>query len=150
MSLMISSTPSAPHSSFTGNRPHISHLHLQKILTRLNYAYPIILIFFFLGFIAIRSIVSASTTDRKSITQYGPGGKPLPPRHTSYTSSKNSRFIFTRNQILLFEWLVAAICFTFLCDAANVIIHTLYDRHEQWWCGQATVVSTCKYVYYKI
>lgn len=89
--------------------------------------------------------MSASNRDQESATQYGPGGKPLPPRHKSNISSNDNSPIFTRNQILLFEWFVAAVCFTFLCDAANVIIHTLYDRHEQWWCGQATVVSTCKY-----
>ena len=141
MSLMISSTLSPRHSSSTSNQPHISYPYLEKISTRLHYAYPIVLILFFLGAVTVRGIRSSSYEHQSSSTQHGPGGKPLPPRHKPRTSSKDNSLLLTRNQSLLFEWLAAAVCFTFLCDAANVIVHALYDRHEQWWCGQATVVS---------
>lgn len=140
MSLISSMLPSR-HSSLSGNQYHVVPSQLEKISVRLHYAYPIILIIFFLGVVTVRGIISSSHKDRSSVTQYGPGGKPLPPRHKPQASSKNKSFNLTRNQTLLFEWLAAAVCFTFLCDAVNVVVHALYDRHEQWWCGQAMVVS---------
>ena len=138
---MLSSTLSPRHSSFTDNQLHFSHIYLERIFNHLHYAYPVTLIIFFLGVTAFRSIISASKKDKSSTTQYGPGGKPLPPRHKPNTSSHDDSILFTRSQTILFEWLAAAVCFTFLCDAATVIIHALYNRHEQWWCGQAMVVS---------
>ena len=139
---MISSVLPPRHSSFTSTQLYISRSYIERISIRLHYAYPIILIVFFLGFVTVRGITSSSYAHQSSVTQYGPGGKPLPPRHKPNSSSKDSSLLLTRNQTFLFQWLAAAVCFTFLCDAANVVIHALYDRHEQWWCGQAMVVSS--------
>ncbi|KAG9552746.1 hypothetical protein KCU97_g19394, partial [Aureobasidium melanogenum] len=41
---------------------------------------------------------------------------------------------------LLFEWLSLAATLTLAGNAVTVVVHALYARKEEWWCGQATVV----------
>ena len=141
MSLISSSSPSPHLGSLAERELHPSHKTTEQIFNRLHDAYPVTLIFFFLSFIAVRSIVSASRSRNDPVTEYGPGGKPLPPRHKQDPSATNPSLNLTRTQSLLFEWLAAAVCFTFVCNAINIVIHALFDRRDQWWCGQAMVVS---------
>ena len=47
---------------------------------------------------------------------------------------------FSKPRKLLFEWLSVAVVFTFAGNILVVIVHALYARKEQWWCGQAPTV----------
>ncbi|KAG9651682.1 putative ABC transporter, partial [Aureobasidium melanogenum] len=115
----------------------------QRLLSIVHFAYPIVLLFFFLTTFTIRSILTARTDgsdDSKSEPQFGPGGKPLPKKKAPVDNTKNTFLDFSRPRKLLFEWLSLAATLTLAGNAVTVIVHALYARKEEWWCGQATVV----------
>jgi len=114
-----------------------------KFLDFLQYAYPIILLAFFLLAFTVRSIATSSSANSKADEPiYGPGGKPLPLSKKAKKSSKSDPGPkLSRPRKLVFEWLSVAACLTFVANAINVIVHALYARRHGWWCGQAPVVS---------
>ncbi|KEQ69959.1 hypothetical protein M436DRAFT_75713 [Aureobasidium namibiae CBS 147.97] len=115
----------------------------QRILSIIHFAYPIVLLVYFLTTFTIRSIVSASgpeSDDHTSQPQLGPGGKPLPKKKAPVEDKKNTFLDFSRPRKLLFEWLALAATLTLAGNAVTVVVHALYARKEEWWCGQATVV----------
>jgi hypothetical protein len=128
---------------------HHRHAHwvaehkAQRLLSIIHFAYPIVLLVYFLGTFTIRSILSASSQDSShdaSEQQLGPGGKPLPKKKAP-TEDKKTFLDFSRPRKLLFEWLALAATLTLAGNAVTVVVHALYARKEEWWCGQATVVS---------
>lgn len=129
---------------FIVSTPHWSHEKAAKNALRiLQYGYPIFLLFFFIFAFAARSILTASPSndndDQPPRVQYGPGGKPLPIRANSYKKVVPREL--SRPRKLVFEWLSVGVCLTYIANAAVVIFHALYDREQQWWCGQAPTVS---------
>ncbi|KAH0269900.1 putative ABC transporter, partial [Aureobasidium melanogenum] len=115
----------------------------QRLLSIVHFAYPIVLLFFFLTTFTIRSILTARSDapdDSKSEPQLGPGGKPLPKKKAPVDNSKNTFLDFSRPRKLLFQWLSLAATLTLAGNAVTVVVHALYARKEEWWCGQATVV----------
>lgn len=124
-----------------GTRPWVSNPTAQKILVYLQIANPIILLFFFLIAFTVRSIVTVAndndTTPDNERT--GPGGKPLP-KKTAKKPNDTSAFDFSRPRKLLFQWLSLGTTLSFVANIITVIVHTLYARNDQWWCGQATTV----------
>jgi hypothetical protein len=119
----------------------------QKALRILQFAYPIVLLFFFIFAFTARSVWAATSDnandEQPPMIQYGPGGKPLPIRANSYRRVVPRDF--SRSRKLVFEWLSAGMCLTWMGNAAVVIVHSLYNRKEQWWCGQAPTVSELEY-----
>ena len=122
--------------------PWLHHTAAQRALRDLQYAYPIVLLFFFILAFTARSILAAPPDDggqeQAPRVQYGPGGKPLPMRSVSF--KKVVQRDFSRSRKLVFEWLSVLACLTWIANAAVVIIHALYDRENGWWCGRATTV----------
>ncbi|KAG9884326.1 hypothetical protein KCV05_g20009, partial [Aureobasidium melanogenum] len=115
----------------------------QRLLSIVHFAYPIVLLVFFLTTFTIRSILTARSDgpdDSKSEPQLGPGGKPLPKKKVPVDNTKNTVLDFSRPRKLLFEWLSLAATLTLAGNAVTVVVHALYARNEEWWCGQATVV----------
>jgi hypothetical protein len=115
----------------------------QRLLSIIHFAYPIVLLVYFLTTFTIRSILSApsqDSDDKTSEPQLGPGGKPLPKKKAP-AEDKNTFLDFSRPRKLLFEWLALAATLTLAGNAVTVVVHALYARKEEWWCGQATVVS---------
>jgi hypothetical protein len=124
--------------------PWVGNNTTRRILLVLHYAYPIILLAFFLVVFTARSIRSASNASSilEPVTQSGPGGKPLPNTDPTRNAPKSkTKDDVTRSQKLLFEWVSVAVGLTFIGNSINVIVHALYSRKEEWWCGQAVVVS---------
>ena len=126
--------------------PWVSDRTAQGILLVVQYAYPVILLFFFLFVFTFRSIIlSNSSKDSEPLssqpTQYGPGGKPLP-RKTRRPEDQETDIPldFSRSRKLLFNWLSVAACASFVANAVNVIAHALAKRKEGWWCGKEVVV----------
>lgn len=116
----------------------------QRLLTTIHFAYPIILLVFFLTTFTLRGILASrsdQSEDGASEPQLGPGGKPLPRKKAPAQRDQSSFLDFSRPRKLLFEWLALGAALTFVADAINVIVHALYARDDEWWCGQATVVS---------
>lgn len=123
-----------------------------EILVRdLQYASPIILLFFFLVAFSVRSVYiaddskeiggPASSSDPGHPPQLGPGGKALPARKLPRTdSSLAANLDFSRPRKLLFNWLSVFTALTFVANAANICLHAIVKRREGWWCGEATVV----------
>ncbi|KAF4556035.1 ABC transporter-like protein 14 [Elsinoe fawcettii] len=129
-------------------QPWVSNRVAQNILSYGHAAYPIVLLAFFITVFTIRSIAASNSesddeSDEASATsspQLGPGGKPLPKKSPSNRDGSRDVLDFSRPRKLLFEWLSLAVALTFAGNAINVVVHALYARSEQWWCGQATVI----------
>ncbi|THX88130.1 hypothetical protein D6D05_01858 [Aureobasidium pullulans] len=114
----------------------------QRLLSIIHFAYPIVLLVFFLTTFTIRSIVQSRSDDKKDAASeplLGPGGKPLPKKKAPLQND-NAFLDFSRPRKLLFEWLALGATLTLVGNAITVIVHALYARKEEWWCGQATVV----------
>ena len=114
-----------------------------NFLDFLQYAYPIILLAFFLLAFTVRSIATSSSSNSNGDEPvYGPGGKPLPlSKKAKKAAKRDPGPDLPRSRKVVFEWLSVAACLTFVADAINVVVHALYERKQGWWCGQAAVVS---------
>jgi hypothetical protein len=125
---------------------------LRTAVKVLQYAYPTVMLLFFLVAFTARSIISSNSNSNVSKpTTLGPGGKPLPA--TDPTRNFVKRQIdddVTHSQKLVFGWLSVAAACTFVGNAINVIVHALYARKDQWWCGQAPVVGPGRYLHLTI
>ena len=126
-----------------GSLPWVSNPVAQNILTYVQIAYPIIVLFLYIFTFTIWSIATARN-DNDNTTQQpeqlGPGGKPLPKKNK--TESKTSNALnFSRPRKLLFEWLSVGVLATIAGNIAVVIVHALVEREERWWCGQAPTVG---------
>lgn len=131
---------------YNGPLPWVSNPVAQEILAYTQVAYPIILLLIYIIVFTVRSIVTARSDDNAQTTtseQLGPGGKPLPKKNNN---QKKKTIIpkaleFSRPRRLLFEWLSVGVLATLAANIAVVIVHTLWEREERWWCGQAPTVS---------
>ncbi|KAF2138341.1 uncharacterized protein K452DRAFT_234434 [Aplosporella prunicola CBS 121167] len=119
----------------------------RKLLLYLHYAYPIVLLVFFLAAFTARSIRASrsnsnSNGDDPDDTPLGPGGKALPKRTPPRCKPevKNDLVDLPRGKKLLFEWLSVFVALTFVANSINVIVHALYSRKDNWWCGQSVVI----------
>lgn len=127
-------------------QPWVSNHRAQGILTYLHIAYPLVLLVWFIVVFTLRSIATSRTeeedveTDPSTPTQVGPGGKPLPKISPSRSDGKQDVLDFSKPRKLLFEWLSLGAALTFVGNAITVVVHALYARNEDWWCGQAVVV----------
>jgi hypothetical protein len=115
---------------------------LQRSLALLQYAYPIVMVVVFLAAFTARSILASnSNSNIAKPTTTGPGGKPLPA--TDPTRNFVKRQVtddVTQSQKRVFQWLSLAAALTFFGNSVNVIVHALYARRENWWCGKPAVV----------
>lgn len=132
---------------------HLSWRHpaAARWLSWLHYAAPLVLLFFFLIVFTTRSIRSANNPNDNSAAEdhlTGPGGKPLPRSARQRASLRQSRAKddVSRPQKLLFEWISVLAACTFLANATIVILHSLVNRKEGYWCGQAYVVSCIRVI----
>ncbi|KAI9783436.1 MAG: hypothetical protein M1835_003812 [Candelina submexicana] len=124
--------------------PWVSNQKASDILFYVHFAYPVILLVVFIAAFTWHSIATASpnSTTTASVTQSGPGGKPLP--NTSTPSAKDRlkkrTSDFSPARKLLFNWLSVFLTITFVGNAINVISHTVIKRKEGWWCGKSVVI----------
>ena len=123
-------------------RPWVSNDTAQGILIYLHYASPICLLVLFLTALATYSIVTAPKREPSQDTSdlTGPGGKPLPKKPKS--GKDNARLDFSPARKRLFIGLSVGAVLTYVADAAGVIVHALWDRRDNWWCGEAKAVGT--------
>lgn len=126
--------------------PWVANDTAHTILTYTYFIYPALLLLIFIGVFTYDSIVSSSkeqkVEDSAPSIQRGPGGKPLPAR-TIKKQKKDKQDVldFSRPRKLLFIWLSLFVLLTLLGNGALVIAHSIYARDEEWWPGQAYVVS---------
>ena len=117
------------------------------ILSRLHFAYPVVLLVFFLVTFMSYSILAADqkrTTTEAPVT--GPGGKPLPRnKRRSASISKGPKPDFSPAKKSFFKWTSVALILTFLANAVLVILHVLVARADGWWCGKHVAVSPSSY-----
>jgi hypothetical protein len=117
---------------------------VRNTITVLQYAYPIVMLVFFLAAFTVRSIAaSKSNTNIAKPTTTGPGGKPLPA--TDPTRNFVKKLVHddvTQTQKRVFEWVSLATAFTFVGNSVIVIAHALAQTQEHWWAGKSVVV--CK------
>ena len=116
----------------------------ESVKTLLGYLLtvaPLLLVVTFaLGFV-VHSITSARSTPSNPVIGTGPGGRPLP-RRTRSAAVVHHHLVqgFSPTVKTWFKWLCVSIIMVFTIDAAVNIAHAILYRHQQWWCGQATVV----------
>ena len=121
---------------------HASILH--RVLSILQYVYPLFMLFFFLAAFTIRSIAASnSNANIAKPTTTGPGGKPLPATDpTRNFVKKTVQDDVTQTQKRVFEWVSLAAALTFFGNSVLVISQALAKQSEQWWCGKPVVVCT--------
>lgn len=115
-----------------------------ELLKYLHFAYPLVLLLFFITTFTIHSILAANRASPDTAPgpeeHTGPGGKPLPKKSGPNGNTQRAVLDFSRPRKLLFEWLALGAALTFVGNAITVVVHALYAREEQWWCGQAVVI----------
>lgn len=108
----------------------------------IQYAYPIVMLVFFLAAFTVRSIAASnSNANIAKPTTTGPGGKPLPA--TDPTRNFVKRTVHddvTHTQKRVFEWVSLATAFTFVGNSVITIAHALVKEEEHWWAGKAVVI----------
>jgi hypothetical protein len=119
---------------------------LRTAITVIHYAYPIVMLVFFLAAFTLRSIAaSKSNTNIAQPTTTGPGGKPLPATDpTRNFVKKTVHDDVTQTQKRVFEWVSLATAFTFVGNSVVTIAHALAKEEEQWWAGKAVVVCAAQ------
>lgn len=128
---------------YNGSVPWVSNPVAQKILTYTQVAYPIILICLYIITFTVRSVVTARNDNdtTKEPEQLGPGGKALPPKIKKAKSMPNGLDL-SKPRKLLFEWLSVGVLASLAGNIVVVIVHTLVERDQSWWCGQSPTVSS--------
>jgi hypothetical protein len=121
---------------------------LRKIVTVLQYAYPIFMLIFFLAAFTTRSIAASnSNANIAKPTTTGPGGKPLPATDPTRNFVKKAvHDDVTHTQKRVFEWVSFATALTFIGNSVLVIAHSLVMKNEQWWAGKSVVVCICEHL----
>jgi hypothetical protein len=115
--------------------------HAKGVLVFLDHSYPIILLFYFLIFFLVHSVLSAPKEEyEEAETKLGPGGRPLP-KNKKKTARLPELPDFGPRKKALFNWLSLGLLFTFVADTALVVVHAIAKREENWWCGQHAAVS---------
>jgi hypothetical protein len=117
---------------------------LRTTVTVLQYAYPIVMLVFFLVIFTGRSIAASnSNANIAQPTTTGPGGKPLPATDPTRNFVKKAvHDDVTQMQKRVFEWVSLAAALTFIGNSVLVIAHSLIMKHEHWWAGKSVVVRT--------
>ncbi|KAI4709935.1 hypothetical protein J4E89_005165 [Alternaria sp. Ai002NY15] len=115
---------------------------VRTTIAVLQYAYPIVMLVFFLAAFTVRSIAaSKSNTNIAKPTTTGPGGKPLPA--TDPTRNFVKKLVHddvTQTQKRVFEWVSLATAFTFVGNSVVVVAHALAEAEQHWWVGKAAVI----------
>jgi ATP-binding cassette, subfamily B, vacuolar membrane transporter HMT1/ACLQ len=120
--------------------PWLSAKIASRILLYTRFAYPLVVLVFFLIAFTANSILTASAITEPSSSN-GPGGKPLPANKstTGLREPRKGQQEVSPLQKAVFNWLSIAVIATFVGNAVNVIVHALTERG--WWCGESVAVS---------
>ncbi|XP_014557453.1 hypothetical protein COCVIDRAFT_97221 [Bipolaris victoriae FI3] len=115
---------------------------VRAVTAILQYAYPIVMLVFFLAAFTTRSIAaSKSNTNIAKPTTTGPGGKPLPATDPTRNFVKRTAHDHvTHAQKRVFEWVSLATAFTFVGNSVLVVAHALVEKQQHWWAGKAVVI----------
>jgi len=123
-------------------RPIVLQPAARGVLVCLQYAYPVVLLVFFVIAFMVQSIRNAPE-DQELPPARGPGGKPLPrtkKRTQQEQALRQPQIDFTPGRKRAFVFVTAGVVLTFLGNAAIVVLHALVDRQDGWWCGQHVAV----------
>ena len=120
--------------------PWLSAKIASQILLYAHFAYPLIVLVFFLVAFTANSILTVSEVTEPANSN-GPGGKPLPANKNteSLRRLQKQQLEVSPLQKVVFNWLSVAVITTFVGNAVNVIVHALTERG--WWCGESVAVS---------
>ncbi|EMD64102.1 hypothetical protein GGP41_006560 [Bipolaris sorokiniana] len=115
---------------------------VRTVTAILQYAYPIVMLVFFLVAFTTRSIAASKTnTNIAKPTTTGPGGKPLPATDPTRNFVKRTAHDHvTHAQKRVFEWVSLATAFTFVGNSVLVVAHALVEKQQHWWAGKAVVI----------
>lgn len=114
----------------------------QDLLTVLHFAYPVILLVYFLTAFMVRSVWTAREESASTAAaQKGPGGKLLPRNKKAKPPRKDPATEFSPATKSVFNWVSVGVVLTFLADAVVICVHALVKRESNWWCGKDVAVS---------
>ena len=131
----------------TAPPPWVSTHRAQAILKYTQYSSPPTLLLVFLVAFVAHSVVTSPPNNDPKVQSLGPGGKPLPRNLSPSAKAKQIEQVadFSPARKAVFNWTSVGLVLTFLATAVLVIAHVLTDRSNNWWCGQAVVVSFSPY-----
>ena len=118
----------------------------MEVLQYFRISYPIVvLVVFFFVFILHSSNV-AKQNEAGNIgdaAHIGPGGKRLPKRTRvmMMVARELPVELARKKSKAVFLWLTILLLFTYVGDAVLDMTHVMVAKSQQWWCGQAVVVS---------
>lgn len=116
----------------------------RQILGYTKICAPAIILLVFLAAFITHGIVTAPPSDDVEVhAKLGPGGRPLPKRRQSSQQVKQAAKVrdFSPSVKLLFNWLGVFALMTFAANAVLIILQSIIYFRDQWWPGQAAVVS---------
>jgi len=118
----------------------------RQILNVAKEAYPaVVLGIFLICFITYGVVTAPDDSDKVKVhPMRGPGGRPLPARRQSANQIKEAARVrdFSPSAKLIFRMLTLGVLVTFVGNAASIILQTIIYRRQEWWPGQAAVVSS--------
>ena len=120
--------------------PWLSANIASQVLLYIHFAYPLVVLVFFLVAFTANSIWAASEVAEPANSN-GPGGKPLPANKNAESLRKlrKQQLEVGPLQKAVFNWLSIAVIASFVGNSVNVIVHALTERG--WWCGESVAVS---------
>lgn len=125
-------------------RPRSTQHAAQNILVYIHYASPIILLGFFLVAFVAHSIATASRDVIVLVSKghTGPGGKPLPENESASARARREKqaLDFSPARKLLFICLSAGNILSFVGNSIVVVLHAVFSRKDNWWCGESVAV----------
>ena len=120
---------------------------LVEAYSLLSYAFPIATFLCFFSILIAQALASSRQDNvaawNNNDDPLGSGGRKLLKRVKIALYNQMSTS-FSKNSIITFIVLSAAICLTSLANAVNVVLHAVVHQNENWWCGKPATVSTIK------
>ena len=129
--------------------PLVPPAKCREILGITKTAYPaIIFLVFLIGFIAYGVVNAPDDSDKVKVhPTLGPGGRPLPQRRKSANQVKDAVKVkdLSKNAKLVFRMISSGLLLTWAINSAQLILQVIIYRKDQWWPGQAAVVSQIRF-----
>ncbi len=121
---------------------------VEAFALRAQIWYPLVLLTVFGVSAALYSVWTVKQADKANESgsdTTGPGGRPLPSRTSSCTSTSDTPLPAVpeigQGARRLFEYLLILVVLTFVASGVNLIVHAIDESHgEGWWCTDETTV----------
>ncbi|KAG9239021.1 putative heavy metal tolerance protein [Amylocarpus encephaloides] len=123
-------------------RPNATTTGTGPLLDTLHFYYMVVMFVVFLVAFVVNSILTSEAPIKyEGNVRLGPGGKPLPRSARRYKEARQRREKlqdFSPGRKSLFQYLSAALLFTFIASGANIVVHALSEPNA--WAGTGSAI----------